>query len=193
VIGFSGKSSQMSNGWDIPYAGASSPGFFELLERKITVNPHSVGFIRIRATDPCMADTDRLWLICSKHGSGSYISLNIPNSYVQIDLRKYRVHPTHYLLESEPLVQMRSLCWVVEGSDNGCKWECLDERRLARPPEPIAVYRCRASGFRRFIRLRQTGLNSVRNHQLAFRRLELFGNVEYRPESALALESAGFV
>jgi hypothetical protein len=177
----------------VPYIGPASVGFFESLEQKIKVNPHSVGCVRIRATDPCSPGEDRLWLLISKHGSSSYMSLNIPYSCIQIDFRKYCVRATHYLLESDPIVQIRSLRWVLEGSLDGRRWVCLDERRLAHIPQLVAVYRCMSPSFCRFVRLTQTGLNSVKNHQLVIRRFELFGSVEYHSEAPMALPTAGFV
>jgi hypothetical protein len=179
--------------FELPYTKSTSIGLFQTLEQKIKLNPHSIGAIRIRATDPCFPGEDRFWLLCSIEGSGSYISLNIPNAFIQFDLRKYHIHPTHYLIEYCPLVNIRNLCWVIEGSTNGCKWICLDERRLESSTNLISVFECHSLNFCRFIRMKQTGLNSVKGYQLVLRRFELFGSVEFHKNASIALDTAGFV
>jgi hypothetical protein len=39
-----------------------------------------------------------------------------------------------YLLQSDLIIEMSRLYWVLEGSDNRSEWQCIDKLRLARPP-----------------------------------------------------------
>jgi hypothetical protein len=167
-------------------------GLFQHPERKVKLNIHSVGVIHIRATDLSPGST-ALSVICSTIVSDSFISLTVAYATIQVDFRKWRIIPTHDLLAHESILPTRSLCWVVDRSNDGHAWSCLDERRLSRrPSEFISVYCCHSLSQLRFIRIRHTDRNSCKNSQFVLRELDLFGTVTYHRDAPMALSTAGF-
>lgn len=74
------------------------------------------------------------------------------------------------------------LNWVIEGSNDCQSWDIIDERRTnntlnhLRASNVFDIDSNNSSiGYYQYIRLRQTDVNTARNHQLVLSAIEFFG------------------
>jgi hypothetical protein len=176
-----------------PYDGPSSVGFLESLEKVMHLNLHSIGVVRVISTEsgPFSADASA---IVATFGGRNFISLNVPNAHVCIDLRKWLIHPSHYLIRVNPNFPARLLSWVFEASNDGRVWTCLDERRLSASDAALTnVYRSRSPSAFRVFRLTQTGRNSIGTHHLVLQRFDLFGCATHNPAASDPFPGSAFL
>jgi hypothetical protein len=177
----------------IRYDGPSSVGLLGTLENTMHLNLHSIGVVRVLSTGPGPVSADASAIVGGLGGM-NFISLNVPNARVCLDLRKWLILPSHYLVDVNPNFPSRLLSWVLEASNDGRAWTCLDERRLSVPKSTLRrVYCCRAASAFRVFRLTQTGLNSIGTHQLVLQRFDLFGRARHNPAASDAFPGSAFM
>jgi hypothetical protein len=177
----------------VPYEKKGDLGFFQVLERFHKLNLNNIGLVHIKSTNPAPGSLDRSSIV-SVVGRGNFMSLNIPNSTVQIDLRKWVLQPTHYLIEVDRISRVQMLCWVLEGSIDGIHWMCLDDRRFPSPAiQHLEVFRCHSDIPLRLLRLTQTAPNTYQQWSLSLRRLDFFGNAHQVPEAPVSLPTELFI
>ena len=110
-------------------------------------------------------------------------TINQANSWMQVDLRDWKVRPTRYSLRHGHNGDGHALRnWRLEGSINGTDWTTL--RNHVNDPSIPAVIRGTATWsvdnctrYYRYIRIFHSGLNSNRNHYLMCSGIELYGDL----------------
>jgi hypothetical protein len=176
----------------LPYEGRQSIGFFESLERFYGTNVNGLGLVHLRGPEPSQWGRT-ISCIVSLIGSGNFISVN-PNHGIQIDLRRWVLRPTHYLIQVDVPCIAPMPCWVLEGSVDGVNWICLDERRYTSPPsEGVNVYRCHSDIELRLFRFTRTAPDSTGRWGMVLRRIDFFGEARQVPDAPLVLPGQLFV
>ena len=103
------------------------------------------------------------------------------NSWVRFDFKTRRVYLKSYSLKSDGGSCQHLLRWSIEGSNDGNEWKEIDKRDTQDLNGNYIVknYECElnrtSEEFYRYLRLRQTGLNSYNNHYLKLSEIEFFG------------------
>ena len=111
-----------------------------------------------------------------------------PNSWLKIDFIYRKVHPTHYSIQTwpNPKGQGHIQNWVIEGSntDRDDDWKILDSRKNERSLDDKLAEntfniqtQLEDNEYFRYLRIRQTGLNSHHTNQLIIGSLEFFGAI----------------
>ena len=152
-------------------------GIVQHLRDECGGNPHEKGVISITASSnsyhQCYELVDYGW-------NNYWYTYIQPNSFVQFDFKSRRVCLSHYSLKSDSRYHLRS--WVIEVSDDGSTWEAVDERNTQdlNGNYIVKTYECskRSDRFVRFVRLRQTGKNSLGDDSLGLSQVEFFGNIK---------------
>lgn len=119
----------------------------------------------------------------------SYISGNLPNSWLKYDFIGSKVRPTHYLIRSKHDL-LKGCChlktWVIEGSnsDQENDWKILDTRSdITYLGDYGASYKfeiqqsLQQNEYFRYLRIRQTGPNTRNDNYLVISALEYFGSI----------------
>lgn len=110
------------------------------------------------------------------------------NAWLQIDFKNKKVHPTHYSIrsrhEGKPKGDNNLVNWNIEGSNSGNEsdWKVLDQRLnvtcldelCAQNTFDISVHLDPNESFR-FLRIRQTGMDSEGLYWMTFSAIEYFG------------------
>ena len=170
-------------------------GIFKYLTNQIKMNLHMTGIIRVTSSGTSHFSLKQPHDIICPIGTGDWISNNAPNSFIQIDFRKYLYTPSFYSVKFFSLTDQYMIkSWVIEGSVDGEKWFCLDEERLDQKFNDHEIS-CRffSECPIRFIRFCQTTLNKAKNNILSIHSIELFGDLAYIEKSELYLKSSGFM
>lgn len=118
-----------------------------------------------------------------------YFSNSQPNSWLKFDFVNRRIHPTKYSIRSrhdDGKSGCHLKCWVIEGSNSGMDndWKILDSRKDVSElddRDASATFSLEPDLGKnecyRFLRLRQTGLNTAGNNYLSLSALEFFGSI----------------
>lgn len=114
---------------------------------------------------------------------------NMENSYLSYDFINRRVLPTHYSIRSrhdggDTPHNNNLQTWVIEGSNTGSDWVVLDSPETnnyldgVNASHTFNIQERNGSliGFR-FLRIRQTGLNTQNANYLTISALEFFGSL----------------
>lgn len=113
-------------------------------------------------------------------------SRNEPNSWICYDFKENKVKLSHYSLQSHGhggRSNNHLFTWCIEGSDDMNDWEMLDTRNaeesVARSncTNTFQINKSKQNKYYRYIRLRQTGVNTCNNNSLVFSALEFFGKI----------------
>ncbi|KAK8840841.1 hypothetical protein M9Y10_027668 [Tritrichomonas musculus] len=115
-------------------------------------------------------------------------SLDIENSWLRYDFISQKVRPTHYSIRSrnEGPSYFHPKNWVIEGSDTGedNDWKVLDTRKDETCLDDASVVhtfeiqgRLADDEFFRFLRMRQTGVETNGSYYLTVACLEFFGSL----------------
>lgn len=115
---------------------------------------------------------------------------DIPNSWLMYDFKDRKVKPSHYSIRSHKLT-WSSLCkyhlqsWCIEGSNNKENWTVLDSRKDDRSlvgksyANTFEIESGKESNdFFRYLRIRQTNVNSDGKYWLILSALEFFGTIK---------------
>ncbi|OHT03480.1 hypothetical protein TRFO_29139 [Tritrichomonas foetus] len=116
----------------------------------------------------------------NKKWCGAWISSPEQNSWIKFDLKMIKILVKSYTLRllsvsrAEPAPQS----WCVEGSNDNYKWFVIDEHRknstLVGNSNPHN-FTCIASSSYRYVRIRQTDVNSLGGHAFCLSNIEFFG------------------
>lgn len=110
------------------------------------------------------------------------------NSWIMNDFCERKVHPTHYSIKTWNMPKGNSHLknWVIEGSNSNIEkdWIVLDSRKdincldsnLAEVTFELNN-KISNNEYFRYLRLRQTGLNTRNTNQLILSSLEFFGTL----------------
>jgi hypothetical protein len=147
------------------------------LTKRCGGNVHEKGVVEITSSSegrhkPCQL-ADYGW-------QDYWYSNDVPNSWVCFDFKKMSICLNHYTLKSadHPYFLLQ---WELEGSNDKQTWTSLDRRntRELAGKYLVKTFECEKVNFYRFIRLRQTGPNSVGLHCLLLSNIEFFGDVKF--------------
>ena len=140
-------------------------------------DPHSEGLISISSSGKTMELLDVIQYGYDRH---NWTSHDEPNSFIKFDFKSRRVCLSHYSLMSGTS-NKHLISWVIEVSDDDSTWEVVDERNTQdlNRNQVAKTYQCNKPNERyaRFVRLRQTGVNSAGSNVLGLGLIEFFGNV----------------
>ena len=113
-------------------------------------------------------------------------SENKPNSWFCYDFKERKVKLTHYSLRSHGYpgkTNCRVKTWVIEGSNNNEDFIEIDKRENEDSVVDVSasntfkINQNSTNDFYRYIRIRQTNVNSCNNHHLDFSVIEFFGTI----------------
>lgn len=114
----------------------------------------------------------------------SFITKNLPNQYIVIKFKNYRIKPTSYTIKSneKPADDCHPRNWVLECSINGKSWEVVDVRQKNSDLNgfyfvhnfPISYENNKPF---KYFKIRQTGPNWSNNDHLSINRIEIFGEI----------------
>lgn len=116
------------------------------------------------------------------NGSNRFCSKNISNSWITFELKNYYVVPAYYairtFLGAENAGHMKN--WVVEGSDDGIKWNLIDEQvnnqNLKNDYDHYIFYIQMIANIKiRYIRVRSIGPDWNNSNFLSFNLFEIYG------------------
>ena len=108
---------------------------------------------------------------------------NVPNSWIELDLKDRAVSLTHYTLKSHGGSANWFRSWVIECSNDreSDNWDKVDDRNTDDlvGPGRIRTYQVQRTGtFYRYVRMRQTGKTSHDTDILALTNIEIFGETK---------------
>lgn len=110
-----------------------------------------------------------------------------PNSWVCYDFKERKVKLSHYSIRSHGVsgkTNNRMKTWVIEGSNDNNKWEIIDKRENEESVVDVSASNTfkinentPTNDFYRYIRIRQTAVNSNNNNYLVLPMMEFFGTI----------------
>lgn len=109
-----------------------------------------------------------------------------PDSWFCYDFKERKVKLTHYSLRSHGFdgkTNHRVQTWVIEGSNNNEDFIAIDKRENedslvdVSASNTFKINQNSTNDFYRYIRIRQTNVNSDNNHYLVFSVIEFFGTI----------------
>ena len=114
------------------------------------------------------------------------VEVDKKNAWLKFDFLNRKVRPTNYSIQTIDLPSGNShlKSWVIDGSNSDKNWKILDSRNnetclddnLAENTFDIHE-NLDADEYYRYLRIRQTGLNSRKTSQLIINALEFFGTI----------------
>ena len=159
-------------------------GVIAHLTRECGGNVHEKGVVEVTASS-CTAEGYEAKNAVDLGTDSSFWSKIEPNPWIRYDFKDRRVIPTSYSMRSAQWFWPRS--WVFEVSNDGQKWEIIDNESIARrdnncDPKAMLMVRnftisARPSESFRFVRLRQTEKTQLEVDHLALSSLEIFGTL----------------
>jgi hypothetical protein len=151
------------------------------LNQKCRGNVDGNGIVSITASSDSSGKAKN---IANLRDPGSYfMSSDSAGSWICYDFKNMTVTPTHYSLESYPFSGPKAAyprTWAIEASNDNRNWTTIDERRNRGElcgKNQIGTFEVAKSVTCRFIRLRQTGNDSLGRDYLAVSAFELFGTL----------------
>ena len=169
---------------DAPFRpGQENNGIFARMNAKCNLNVADIGVIHVSARPTVSMGVTSVISRIQTCGLGGYVSVNVPESFIMIDLKNWRIQPTHYLLVPARIYNkpVSIMSWVLEGSADAVNWFCLDERRsFSGECHSSDVYQCFNLNCFRFFRITQTSKNSIGTDNFGVRRFDLFGQARRR-------------
>lgn len=151
-------------------------------------NVHENGIVEVSAISSCRGHEPKCAVDLD---SMNYFACDGgPNQWLRYDFKELKVHPTHYSIRSrnsgsKGFYHLKS--WAIEGSnsDDDDNWVILDQRNNVTcldNKNSIYTFKIDQSlsreDYYRYIRLRQTDVNTGGNDSLRFSSLEFFGAVK---------------
>lgn len=113
-------------------------------------------------------------------------SPNIPNSWLCVDFKDYKVNLFNYSIKSNGFGgsgHFHPQNWQIEGSNDDANWELLDSHYNDRSLDNRSVVKTfevnNRNKYYRYIRIIQKGLNTRYNDALVFAAIEFFGLMEH--------------
>lgn len=101
-----------------------------------------------------------------------------------VDFKERRVKPSHYSIQSFPWGSGNLQNWVLEGSNDGESWKDLDTQNGNKSlagyniSNTFEVPNGQNNQFYRYLRIRQTGVNTANDYRLIIASLEYFGLIK---------------
>jgi hypothetical protein len=140
-------------------------------------NPHESGQVEVTASSTF---GHRPWQVLDHSWKDTWRSQNLPNSWIQIDFKQYRVCLSGYALRR---VDFRtnihiSQNWVIEGSTDGLVWRILDSQKVdGLPQTKFATYPVESEEYFRYVRMRKTAKTQTDGDCLVLTNIEVFGRI----------------
>ncbi|OHT10070.1 F5/8 type C domain containing protein [Tritrichomonas foetus] len=168
-------------------------GIFSYLTEKYNGNIHKNKIVVVTASSE---GGNKPFQVVNHKWCHYFFTKDEPNAWLCFDFGAQKVSLTDYTIKSAPYgpgaCHMKN--WVIEGSDDGKKWEVIDKRvnemslNAASVMKSFHVHRFPEY---RFIRLRIIGEDHHGKHYLQLAMIELFGEL-FPPESKI-FQSAGTI
>lgn len=101
-----------------------------------------------------------------------------------VDFKERKVKPYHYSIKSYPRGGHNLQNWVLEGSNDGESWKDLDTQNGnksldgSNKANTFEVPNSQNNKFYRYLRIRQTGVNTGNDYKLIITSLEYFGLIQ---------------
>ena len=110
------------------YQSNAFSGIFNYLTKKCGGNPHEMNIIEIIPSSSSGGSSNSHTRVIDFSWSNYWASNNSPNSYIRFDFKTYRVQINAYSLKSrsESPGGGHPKSWVIEGSNDGTKWDIID-------------------------------------------------------------------
>jgi hypothetical protein len=156
-------------------------GIISYLTRKHSCHVLDSNVISITASSVGDAQKTPLRHVADFENQTYFFTQNTPNSWICYDFKTMRVTLTHYSIRSRRDsngYHLRS--WILEGSIDCESWVELDHHAndsSMNSQGAIATFPISSSSDYQYIRLRQIGVNSNRNHCLIVNAIEFYGTL----------------
>lgn len=117
----------------------------------------------------------------------AFYSLNISDSFLCFDFKNIKVKPSHYSIRSnnwgdENWYHLQN--WVIECSNDEVEWRIIDSHQKDKSLNSRSASKTfeiqeklNENDFYRYIRIRQTGINTSGNYELIISAIEFFGSI----------------
>lgn len=182
------KSRKNDNCIEVKYANERFKGIITKLGNGDSKKALTEGAIRITSSSVHSGGNQQAKNVVDyKNDKQVFESLNNENSWLCIDFIKSKVRPSHYSIRSTDYGAKNECLqhWCIEGSNDNANWKILDTRsdekslleNRAENTFPIKN-NLEKDEYYRYLRIRQTGLNSSGNNELFFSSIEFFGNIQ---------------
>lgn len=121
-----------------------------------------------------------------ENNNSVFYSKEEKDSWIKFDFNKFKVNPSAYSLRSNDwggVGHWHPQNWVIEGSNDDTQWTILDTHTNDhsiddRSKSNTFIIQNKNNIFYRYLRLRQTGLNTINNNTLIISAIEYFGTIE---------------
>lgn len=152
----------------------------EYLANEFGGNAHDKGIVKVTASS-IYNNLYRAKKVVDFNNDKYFYSKNEKNSWLMYDFINRKVLPTRYLITTANWNCDMPRNWVIEGSNNNEEWDVLDSRQNDVSLKEVNVtgkfiIESQEKSYR-YLRIRQTGLNSGNNAVLAFSSLEFIGTL----------------
>jgi hypothetical protein len=164
---------------DCEFNGRPFAGILNHLSSLVNGNVHLAKVVVITAST---TDHSEPYHVADVGWNDLWFSENRADQWLMLDFGEKRVKVTHYTIKTHkyPAGACHIKSWVVEGSKDGQGWVNLDKRNISllNGPNKFQTFPCTGNSEAvRFVRLRQTGVNSRNDRILALTNFELFGSL----------------
>jgi hypothetical protein len=162
---------------ECPYEPATPlNGIVSYLARKAGRNVHDAGVVTVTTSSVQTANTGKN--AADVETGRFFCSKDLPGQWICYDFHEMRVRPTEVALRSYLGPGGYNLkSWVIEGSNDGEKWDQIGKGMQLHPGNEVCRCGCVSGGEWRFLRLRQTDRNENGNHILCLTAFECFGSL----------------
>jgi hypothetical protein len=160
--------------------GSPLNGLIWTLRRECSGNVYDRGVMSITSSgdsyNRCYNVTDENW-------TGYWLSRDVPNSWICFDFHETRISLSRYTIKSDNAGGYHLQSWVIEGSNDGWKWNPLHEMKNSQElngSSQVKTFEVSCSSpvpFFRCLRLRQIGPNSSNNNHLFLTGIDFFGRI----------------
>lgn len=170
----------------IPFTSDRFNGIISHLGHGNPKNVISDGTIEITAS-PNQSDDLGLSKHVVEYDSDSYYySTNVKDSWIMFDFKQRKVKLSHYSIKTNRFGDAghwHLQNWCIEGSNDKSSWKELDARNNEKSLDhklasnTFEIRNSENNNFYKFIKLRQTDVNTQGNHEILLSSIEFFGNI----------------
>jgi hypothetical protein len=163
--------------------GAPLDGIIAGLSRECSGNVHDKGIVHVTGSSANATPGYEARNAVDLAGNSTYISANIPNSWLCYDFKEMKIVPTHYASRSRwdwGPGKSHPLSWVFEGSVDGQEWtelDCQNDNRSLDAQNVTRAFPVKRIMQAKMVRFRLAGRTSNGSDFLCLSSMEVFGRL----------------
>lgn len=153
---------------------------FEGILNRMRSEPNFKKNVKITASS---YKTDNMYILTNRNKEGYWSSFNVPNSWIKFYFKTKLIKLEEYSLETADLPPGKGhmVSWVLEASNDDTNWFTLDTQynySLHEGNMAASTFPCDNSGFYRYFRIKQCGLNDKGDDKMILKAVEFFGRMK---------------